>query len=199
MKPEKETMPNTINPRLLKSEPLCRCKLDQCRAACCLYGVWVGLLEVDQIMASATTIMPHLPPEVRDSALWFTGPPESDPYVPGGRIIHSQVVNDPNHYGETACIFMRSDWRCALQVAAQEAGLHPWRWKPMFCILHPLDLDDNGHITLDETSLLAGEPASCLRPAQDHQPLLVTFEPELRYFLGDSAYETLLQQSRVIQ
>ena len=188
-------MPNTINPRLLSSEPFCRCKLDQCRAACCLYGVWIGKLEVDQIIASAATIMPYLPAEARDPSTWFTDPSESDPHVPGGVVVQSRVLDDPNHYGKTACIFMRPDWRCGLQVAAQEAGLHPWRWKPMYCILHPLDLDDQGRITLDETELLAREPASCLRSAENPQPFLVTFEAELRYFLGDAVYESYLYQS----
>jgi hypothetical protein len=188
-------MPDTINPRLLNSEPLCRCQLDECRAACCLYGVWVGKDEVDQIITSAVTIMPYLPTERRDPEIWFTGSLETDPNVPGGAVIHSRVLDDANHYGNSACIFMRPDWRCALQVAAQEDGLHPWHWKPMYCILHPLDLDDKGRITLDEAALLAGEPASCLRPIQDRQPLLLTFEPELRYFLGDAAYEALLPSS----
>ena len=48
-----------------------------------------------------------------------------------------------------------------------------------------------GRITLDETELLLDEPGSCLRPSPTPIPLADTFEPELRYFLGDEGYENL--------
>ena len=66
--------------------------------------------------------------------------------------------------------------------------------KPFYCILHPLDLDDTGRITLDETRLLAEEEASCLVPIDQLIPLMETFEPELRYFLGEEEYLRLLRK-----
>jgi hypothetical protein len=98
------------------------------------------------------------------------------------------VLPDPQHYGETACIFLRKDHLCALQVAAIANNLHPWRFKPFYCILHPLDLDEQGRITLDETDLMQSEPGSCLRASGCLIPLLETFEPELRYLLGENAF-----------
>ena len=62
--------------------------------------------------------------------------------------------------------------------------MHPWRFKPFYCILHPLDLDEEGRITLDDTQLMLAEPGSCLRPADQPIPLVETFEPELRYLLA---------------
>jgi hypothetical protein len=82
-----------------------------------------------------------------------------------------------------------------LQVAADAAGLHAWRFKPFYCILHPLDLDDEGRITLDETDELLAEVASCLRPAQKSLPLVDTFAAELRYLLGEKGYTELCQAS----
>jgi hypothetical protein len=79
---------------------------------------------------------------------------------------------------------MREDYQCALQTAADQANKHPWRFKPFYCILHPLDLDDHGRITLDEIHLLLAEPASCLRPDKKHIPLKETFSEELDYLLG---------------
>jgi hypothetical protein len=63
-------------------------------------------------------------------------------------------------------------------------------------LLHPAPprLDDQGRITLDEAALLLDEPGSCLRPSPTPLPLLATFEEELRYFLGDEAYEALARQ-----
>jgi hypothetical protein len=109
------------------------------------------------------------------------------------------VVEHHRHYGGTACVFLRSDHKCALQVASQASGHHPWHWKPFYCILHPLDLDEEGRITLDETDLMLDEPGSCLRPATENIPLLVTFEEELRYFLGDEEYEKLINSSCELQ
>ena len=98
---------------------------------------------------------------------------------------HTTVIPSPKHYGETACIFLRiDDFICALQVAADIMGAHKWRFKPFYCILYPLDLDDQGRITLDEIELLLNEPASCLRVADEEIPLMETFAEELNYLLG---------------
>jgi hypothetical protein len=184
-------MENRINPRLLKSEPIRRCTLGECRAACCLYGVWIDQVEAQEILANAALIAPHLEPENRDPEDWFDGREEPDEHSISGRTVHSTVVPAPEHYGETACIFLRKDHRCALQVAADANGLPSWRFKPFYCILHPLDLDEQGRITLDETQLMLAEPGSCLRPASQPIPLVETFEPELRYLLGEKSYKLL--------
>jgi hypothetical protein len=186
-------MEKRINPRLLKSEPLRRCTLGECRAACCLYGVWIDRNEAQDILANADLISPHMEPENREPGDWFDGREEPDEHSISGRTVHSTVLPDPQHYGETACVFLRKDHLCALQVAANANGLHPWRFKPFYCILHPLDLDEQGRMTLDETDLMLAEPGSCLRPADQPIPLVHTFEPELRYLLGEKGYLKLLE------
>ena len=168
-------------PRLLQSEALRRCTLNECHAACCLHGVWVDTDKAADILAHAADILPCLPPEARDSRSWFTPEREPDPFVPSGEVIHTRVVEAPAHYGGTACIFLRPDYKCALQVAGEALGLHPWHFKPFYCILHPLDLDEEGRLTLDETRLLLEEPASCLRPSESIHPLREIFAPELAY------------------
>ena len=170
-----------------------RCALGQCHAACCLYGVWIDRVEAKEILANAERIAPHMEPENRDPGDWFDGREEPDEHAISGWTVHSTVLPDPEHYGETACIFLRKDHLCALQVAAAANGLHPWRFKPFYCILHPLDFDEQGRITLDETDLMLEEPGSCLRPAAQPVPLVETFEPELRYLLGEKAYQQLLE------
>ena len=181
---------------MIQSEPLQRCCLTDCRAACCLHGVWIDALEAQDLLEHASLILPHLPEEHQNTNKWFDGRQEPDPHTPSGKVLHSTVLNAENHYGGTACIFLREDHKCALQVAAESAGRHPWRFKPFYCILHPLDLDEEGRITLDETATLLDEPASCLRPSNQDIPLLETFEPELRHFLGDPTFEKLLNRER---
>ncbi len=187
-------MSKGVHPRLLESEPLQRCKLNECKAACCLYGVWLDAGEAADILAHADLIQPHMPEGRRDPSDWFDDRQEEDEFLPSGQVVHSAVLPSAWHYGGSACGFLRPDYKCALQVAGQAAGLHPWRFKPFYCILHPLDLDEEGRITLDTASALLEEEGSCLRPAPKRIPLLLTFEEELRYLLGDETYRALLAE-----
>jgi hypothetical protein len=184
-----------ISARLYQSEPMRRCKLEECQAACCLYGVWIDRLEAKEILNNAGIIQPHLPLENRNPDEWFDDRQESDDHSLSGQVVHSSVLEDSNHYGGTACVFLRPDYKCALQVAGEASGFDPWHFKPFYCIVHPLDLDDHGRITLDETDLLLNEPASCLRRAPNPIPLSETFEPEMRYLLGDKDYQQLRSAS----
>ncbi|MEA4908795.1 MAG: DUF3109 family protein [Anaerolineaceae bacterium] len=185
-----------VNPRLFCAEPVQRCNLSECRAACCLHGVWIDVKEAQDILRNAGRIQAHMPPGLQDPSQWFDERRDEDEHSLSGVVVHSAVLDAPEHYGGTACVFLRSDAKCALQVAADAAGEHPWRFKPYYCILHPLDIDENGRITLDATDLMLEEPGSCLRPAERPIPLAETFEPELRYLLGEKAYQKVLRRSR---
>ena len=180
-----------VNPRLLAVEALQRCALGERKGACCVFGVWVDLGEMEDIMQHAALILPHMPEDARNPGEWFAPVEWNDNRSPSGKVIHTAVENRPDHYGQTACIFCLSDGKCALQVAADANGFHPWRFKPFFCILHPLDLDDKGRITLDSLENMMSEAGSCVRPADAAQPLLDTFEPELRYLMGENIYAAL--------
>jgi hypothetical protein len=165
-----------------------RCRLDECHGACCLYGAWVDQVEIQDILANAQLITPHMPEGAADPEDWFDERCENDKHTLSGEVGHTTVLPAPDHYGGTACIFLRGDDKCALQTAAIEGQLHPWRFKPFYCILHPLDLDEDGRITLDETGVMLDEPGSCLRPTEKSIPLMDTFAEELRYLLGEEAY-----------
>ena len=173
-----------------------RCKLEECRAACCLYGVWIDRAEAQEILNNAGLIQPHLPAKNQNPDDWFDDRQEADDHSLSGQVVHSSVLEDANHYSGTACVFLRPDFKCALQVAGETSGFDPWHFKPFYCILHPLDLDNYGSITLDESNILLNEPASCLRRASGPIPLSKTFEPELRYLLGERAYQQLRSYSR---
>lgn len=177
---------------MLRAEPMRRCRLDECRGACCLHGVWLDAQEKADLLAHAAEIGPHMPPALSDPQAWFDGREDDDPFSRSGRVFHSNVLPDRGHYGGSACVFLREDHKCALQVAAVETGRPAWRFKPFYCILHPLDLDEQGRITLDETGELLAEEGSCLRPSETRIALVETFEPELSALLGDESYEQLV-------
>lgn len=142
-------------------------------------------------MRHADLVIPEMPEGWKNPNDWFDGSVEHDEHSSSGKVLHSRIVDQPRHYGGKACVFLRTDYKCALQSAAFRAGMHAWELKPFYCVLHPLDLDELGRITLEETNLLLDEPGSCLRPARAQIPLFDTFEPELRYLLGDQEYERL--------
>lgn len=191
MEPLHNPILERINPRMLDAEPLQRCQLGDCRGACCVFGVWVDLREVKDIMQHAALILPHMPANARVPGEWFAAVEDEDKNSPSGKVIHTAVETRPDHYGGTACIFCLEDGKCALQVAAIANGLHPWRLKPYYCILHPLDLDEQGRITLDRTEEMIYDEGSCVRPAPDAVPLADTFEAELSYLLGEKGYQAL--------
>jgi hypothetical protein len=181
----------TVSDRMLRSEPLRRCGLGECRGVCCSFGVWIDRELVAEIRAHSNWIVPHMDPDRQNPADWFEDEVEPEEHSLSGEVIHSVVFPSPERERGTSCVFQRSDAKCALQVAAEAQGLHPWRLKPFYCILHPLIIDDDGQITLYENEEITSETASCLRSCETSIPLLDTFEPELRYFLGDKQYEKL--------
>jgi hypothetical protein len=195
MESSPNTMNDRINPRMFKAEPMRRCRLDECHGACCVFGVWADQREMEDILANAALIQPYMPAGTENPADWFASYEDQDEFSPSKLVVHTAVETKEEHYGGTACIFWRSDAKCALQVAGQENGLHPWRFKPYYCILHPLDLDEKGRITVDEVETLLQEPGSCLRPSEQKIPLMDTFEEELRYLLGDKAFEAIRKQT----
>jgi len=185
-----------LNPRLLKSENMQRCNLLDCQGACCLHGVWVGLKEKDAILNCQESIKLLMFEQYKDPKFWFESKIEKDPFIDGGLVLKTKVVKNAEHYGGTACIFLNGDHKCVLQLASESLGLHKWSLKPFYCILHPLDLDKNGKITLDETFLLLDEPGSCLRYSTNSVALLETFEEELRYLLGNQRYQIIADQNK---
>jgi len=174
-----------LSPRMDDAEAIACCDFPACRGTCCVYGVWVGLEEMSRILAHADLILPHLPPEAQQPDAWFTEEEEADPHVPCGRVRHTRVLQRPEHPLGSACIFwMPPQGRCALQAAAEAQGWHPWTLKPFYCILHPLDLDENGAITLDDVETLLQTPGGCIRPAEQARPLREIFAAELAWLRG---------------
>jgi hypothetical protein len=153
----------------------------------------VDIGEQVRILAAAEQISPYCAPGRQEASAWFATILETDPHTPSGEVVHTLVLEDHDHYGGTSCVFLRDDFKCALQVAGEAISGDPWKLKPFYCILHPMDLDEEGRITLDETSLLQEEAASCLVPSREEFPLTQIFEPELRRLLGDAEYLRLIK------
>lgn len=185
---EPERQDDLLNPRLLRSEFLRRCTLGECKGACCLHGVWVTRAEKERILEHAAAVQAWLPETLRDPVVWFDDDEDSDTILFEETVFHTNVLPEREHYGGTACVFWMMDGRCALQCAGQAMGLHPWTLKPVYCVLHPLDIDEEGRLTLAETAEVLQEPASCLRKADSPQVLTEVFAEELAWLRGSSVF-----------
>jgi hypothetical protein len=174
-----------INPRMLESESIQRCGFPDCKASCCVFGAWVDEFHVQEILSNSKIIAPYMKAGFSDPSKWFNELSEKDDHSLSGTVIHTTVLDDSDHYGGTACVFMRDDYKCALQLASEKNDFHNWHFKPFYCILHPLDLDDDGRITLGKTDELLEEPASCIRSSQQASDLIDIFSEELEYLLGN--------------
>lgn len=171
-----------LSPRMFQPVPLACCDFPACRGACCVHGVWVDLKEMETILRHAALIRPLLPEDAAAPANWFTAEEEEDPYTPSKKVRHTRVLRRPEHPLGTACVFwLPPDGHCALQKVAEAQGWHPWALKPFYCVLHPMDLDDEGRITLDTPEALLSTPGGCVRPAREACPPVEIFAAELEW------------------
>jgi hypothetical protein len=127
--------------------------------------VWVDQREMEDVLANAKLIAPHMPAGCELPADWFASYEDHDEFSPASwwfipRWKPSRALRRNRVY------LLASRCQMRLQVAAVANGLHPWRFKPYYCILHPLDLDEQGRITVDTTPDLVDEPAvACAHPS----------------------------------
>lgn len=185
-----------LSERMFQKEPLQRCVLHQCHGVCCTYGVWIDLKEKQEILDNFGIVDGCMDPGSGGFDDWFEEEQETDPFTESGKVVHSKLVSRKFPYQRKTCIFLRSDHKCALQVASAKMGKHPWFLKPFYCILHPMDINQEGEITLDDTGIILEEPKSCLRRSQEWKAPIEIFEEELRYLLGDLKYQTYMDLAK---
>jgi len=181
-----------VDPGLLEARAMRRCRLDECQSYCCSGGVWIHLRQADDILAHQDLIFPHLPADCHDTSKWFDGEVEPDTdYPEAGDCTGTSVVEDPTHPAGQTCIFLRPDDRlCALQAAGIANNEHPWRYKPFYCALHPLVLDE-GELSLAEDSEMYLEGGNCNRPTDELIPLYELFDVETKLVVGEAGYMAL--------
>ncbi len=172
-----------LSGQLFRSTRLRRCRLSECRGACCLHGVWVDPLEIDDIRLNADLIIPHLAEGRKDPEGWFTDEREEDAFFPSGYLIQTVTIPSPGHYGGTECVFLQPDARCSLQAASIAAGEHPWRWKPFHCIIHPITYEEGSFTIASDEELLA-EEAGCFRAGTAETRMYEALTEELDFLLS---------------
>ena len=129
------------------------CNIGKCGGGCCHSGVYADLGEQAVILEHAEEIARAMY-ETQDTNpdTWFDGEIIDDNDFPSGQAIGTQVhERDGGISGFTeGCVFLDKRHFCSIQVAAHDAGLHRWAWKPKYCILFPVTVVE-GVITYDDS------------------------------------------------
>ncbi len=153
-----------------------------CTSECCTSGVYIDINERDTILAHRDAIAGQMDEtQTRDVSVWFADDEHDDADFPSGRAIGTQVH-------ENKCVFLDKMGRCAIQLAAVEAGLDRWAWKPMYCILFPIEISD-GVVGFDP--MLQGEQRCCSIKPEYEVPLFRACRAELVHLIGEDGYAIL--------
>lgn len=153
-----------------------------CVTRCCKGGVYADVKERDLILEHAAAIADQMDDtQNRDVAGWFDPEEREDGDFPSGRCIGTQVFNDK-------CVFLDRQGRCAIQLAAVAAGLDRWAWKPMYCILFPIEISD-GVVGYDP--MLQGVQPCCSTSQTFEVPLFRACQAELVHLIGRDGFDAL--------
>lgn len=162
----------------------------RCTSHCCTHGVWVDVRERETILQHKALIQQQMDEtQVPDEGAWFEGDIEEDADFPSGRCVGTAVINNK-------CAFLDKRGRCSIQVAASAAGKHQWEWKPLFCILFPVVIE-NSIVQFDP--MLQGEEPCCTIGEKFETPLFAACKEELTYLLGADGYARLEEHYASLQ
>lgn len=181
-----------INPNLFELAAGEACDLAQCRAACCVGGIWVDLLAAQQILAHKETIAPLMAAEYRDQVeRWFGEDELEHPDFPSGIALSTNVGPRSGDADRLGCIFVRADHRCSLQMASDQLGLPSPGLKPFDCATYPI-LRSEGELLYDDQSAKDHPGADCqMSKTAQLRPRHQVFRLEIELCIGKSAYAAL--------
>lgn len=174
-----------IDPKILQKKAVRRCSEIKCLAACCTDGVWLLDDEAPRILQWADAIKECLPPDRQDESKWFEQGKDEMGTIP---------VPDPVRPGDTCCVFLQPDRKCALQVVS---SAHDLGWpgiKPFYCTLYPLYTED-GALLLDNVTHLNVQGAMCRAQNPPRQEIYRMFRDEITLVLGEDGYQELCKKA----
>jgi Fe-S-cluster containining protein len=125
-----------IHPRVTRKMFLGRTSVRNCDGTCCHGGATVSVDERDRVLAHADLVLPEMTSRGRnDVSRWFDRRLTWDTDFTAGWTSGTRVI-------DKACIFLRGDRLCALQVAGEKHLGSSYALKPSVCLLWPLCIQD---------------------------------------------------------
>jgi hypothetical protein len=153
-----------------------------CATRCCHGGVWADVQEHATIMAKKELIKQQMDEtQTTDDTHWFEPAPVDDADFPSGKAIGTEVFNDK-------CVFLDKLGRCAIQLAAVADGKHKWEWKPIYCILFPVEISDN---LIGFDPMMQDEQSCCSISDKFETPLYLACKDELTHLLGEDGFRSM--------
>jgi len=169
------------------------CDIAKCGGGCCHSGVYADLGERDVILEHAAEIADSMDEtQDTDTSTWFETEIVDDPDFPSGKAIGTEMhERDGGISGfKEGCVFLDKRHFCSIQVAAANAGLHRWAWKPRYCILFPVTVVD-GVITYDDSHSEDLHYCGPQGTANYVHSIYESMREELQHFLGAENFAKL--------
>lgn len=155
-----------------------------CTSTCCEGGVYADLIERDKIIENKDIIKKYMDDsQTTVESAWFDTFDHEDTDFPSGRCVGTREIDNK-------CAFLDKLGRCSLQVAAIGEGLHKWTWKPLYCILFPVEISN---MVIGFNDLLQGEESCCSAQRDFQIPLFEACKEELVHLVGENGYEIIEQ------
>jgi hypothetical protein len=153
-----------------------------CASQCCSGGVYADLSERDLILTHQAEIARQMDEtQTRDVSAWFEPEVNDDPDFPSGQSVGTEVFGDK-------CVFLDRMGRCAIQLAAVAAGLDRWAWKPMYCVLYPIEISEG---VVGFNPMLQGEQNCCSVKPEFEVPLFRACRAEIVHLIGEDGFAAL--------
>jgi hypothetical protein len=167
----------TVDPQVLTARFERACATTRCSGRCCATGVWADAAEREAVLRHADDVQRHMDEtQEREPSRWFDPRPWDHPDFPSGCGFGTATSRG-------ACVFLRGDRRCALQLASDT---RTGRLKPLFCYAFPVTIVD-GVLCLDD----ARDPACCTPSSTGSITALDMYAGELQQLLGADGVDEL--------
>lgn len=172
-----------IDPLIFTHKFVKACDVCICSGECCYYGVYTDLKEHDKIMSVKDRIISEMDDsQIKEVEEWFEEP-EKDADFESGVAVGTEVYNGK-------CVFLDKQGFCTLQKMAMKDGEFKWKYKPLYCILFPLVIDQ-GALTVDTDHL--ARMHYCNKEENQISTIFDCCKNELLHFLGEKGFEELVQ------
>lgn len=155
----------------------------KCNGECCNYGVYTDKKEAEMILSIQDKVKTMMDDsQSLDVSAWFEAPEEDEDFD-SGVAVGTQIINGK-------CTFLDKNGLCSLQKLAYSENQHPWKYKPLYCILFPLTVW-NGALTVDDEHI--DRLKHCNKFPVSNATMVEYCKDELIHFLGEKGYTELIE------